>query len=162
MEFNAFTAINKDWMLITAGDQNGLNMMTASWGSMGELWNHYTTTIHIRPQRYTRKFVEEQDFYAICFFDETYRDVLTLCGSKSGKDCDKIKESRLTPVFDQAAPYFQEAKLVLICRKLFHQEMTADCFLDKALMEKCYPEKDFHHSYVGGIVKVLCNDGYED
>ena len=101
---NPFTLINKDWMLITAGNQESHNTMTASWGGVGELWGKYVSTIYIRPQRYTLEFLEREDTYSLCFFDPEYRPALNLCGSKSGRDVDKDKETGLTPCFDQAAP----------------------------------------------------------
>lgn len=155
INFNPFTVINKGWMLITAGSEKGYNTMTASWGSLGELWGYYTGTIHVRPQRYTKKFVDENDFFSLSFFPENYRDALSFCGSKSGRDYDKARECGLTPVFNYSAPYFQEANLVFICKKLYKQEMTADNFIDSAIIEKSYPELDFHTTYVGGIVEVL-------
>jgi Conserved protein/domain typically associated with flavoprotein oxygenases, DIM6/NTAB family len=155
LQFNPFTAINKQWMLITAGDETKHNTMTASWGSLGELWRHYVSTIHIRPQRYTLDFVESQEYYSLCFFDESHRGTLNFCGTKSGRDFDKGKECNLTPLFDENAPYYKEAELVFICRKLYKQEMTAESFIDKSIIDSCYPLADFHHTYIGEIVSVL-------
>ena len=62
---NPFTLINKDWMLITAGDGEKHNTMTASWGGVGELWGKYVSTIYIRPQRYTLEFVEREEPLAV-------------------------------------------------------------------------------------------------
>ena len=70
---NPFTLINKDWMLITAGDAEKHNTMTASWGGVGELWGKYVSTIYIRPQRYTLEFVEREEYYSLCFFGPEYR-----------------------------------------------------------------------------------------
>ena len=75
---NPFTLINKDWMLITAGDGEKHNTMTASWGGVGELWGKYGSTIYIRPQRYTLEFVEREDYYSLCFFGPEYRQALNL------------------------------------------------------------------------------------
>lgn len=158
LSINPFTLINKGWMLITAGNEKVHNTMTASWGSLGELWGNYVSTVHIRPQRYTLEFVEKQDFYSVCFFDEEYRNALTVCGKVSGRDCDKDKEAGLTPVFDQAAPYYQEAKLVFICRKLYKQDMKEECFLDRRILDKHYPGGDLHRTFIGEIVKVLEKD----
>ena len=152
---NPFTLINKDWMLITAGNQESHNTMTASWGGVGELWGKYVSTIYIRPQRYTLEFLEREDTYSLCFFDPEYRPALNLCGSKSGRDVDKDKETGLTPCFDQAAPYYQEARLVLICRKLYKQDLAEESFLDREIFEKCYPNRDLHRMFIGEIVKVL-------
>jgi flavin reductase (DIM6/NTAB) family NADH-FMN oxidoreductase RutF len=158
LQINPFTLINKDWMLITAGNEQAHNTMTASWGSVGELWGSYVTTVHIRPQRYTLEFVEKNDFYSLCFFDESHRKALNVCGSKSGRDCDKDQEAGLTPLFDQAAPYYEEAKLVFICRKLYKQDMDPAAFLDRRILDKHYPKNDFHRTFVGEIVRVLEKD----
>ena len=94
---NPFTLINKDWMLITAGNEKSHNTMTASWGGVGELWGKYVSTIYVRPQRYTLEFVEREDYYSLCFFGPEYRQALNFCGTKSGRDFDKDKETGLTP-----------------------------------------------------------------
>ena len=104
---NPFTLINKDWMLITAGNREKHNTMTASWGGVGELWGRYVSTIYIRPQRYTLEFVEREDYYSLCFFGPEYRQALNLCGSKSGREVDKDAATGLTPCFDEAAPYYE-------------------------------------------------------
>lgn len=154
---NPFTLINKDWMLITAGNQDKHNTMTASWGGVGELWGKYVSTIYIRPQRYTLEFVEREDFYSLCFFGPEYRQALSLCGSKSGRDVDKDAATGLTPRFDQAAPYYEQARLVFICRKLYKQDMTEEAFLDKSLLDKWY-DNDLHRMFIGEIVKVLVKE----
>ena len=155
LQFNPFTLIDKEWMLITAGNEQKCNTMTASWGGLGELWKHYVSFIFVRPQRYTLEFIEKEDHYSLCFFDESYRKALSFCGSHSGRDYDKCKETGLTPVFDEAAPYFAEAKMVLICRKLHRQQLDPKCFLDPEIDPKWYPDKDYHYEIFGEIVKVL-------
>ena len=151
---NPFTLINKDWMLITAGDAEKHNTMTASWGGVGELWGKYVSTIYIRPQRYTLEFVEREEYCSLCFFGPEYRQALSLCGSKSGRDVDKDAATGLTPCFDQAAPYYEQARLVFLCRKLYRQDMEESAFLDKGLLEKWY-DNDLHRIFIGEIVKVL-------
>ena len=151
---NPFTLINKDWMLITAGDAEKHNTMTASWGGVGELWGKYVSTIYIRPQRYTLEFVEREEYYSLCFFGPEYRQALSLCGSKSGRDVDKDAATGLTPCFDQAAPYYEQARLVFLCHKLYRQDMEESAFLDKGLLEKWY-DNDLHRIFIGEIVKVL-------
>nr|WP_319489375.1 flavin reductase family protein [uncultured Caproiciproducens sp.] len=155
MSFNPFTKIDKEWMLITAGNKAKCNTMTASWGGLGELWNQYVSFIFIRPQRFTLEFIEKEDFYSLCFFDESQRKALNYCGSHSGRDTDKIKEAGLTPLYDEAAPYFEEAKLVFICRKVHGQFLDPACFIDPALDQQCYSQKDYHKMFIGEIVKVL-------
>ena len=36
---NFIELIGKEWMLVSAGDKEKFNMMTASWGGVGVLWN---------------------------------------------------------------------------------------------------------------------------
>ncbi len=152
---NPFTLIGKDWMLVTAGDENAYNTMTASWGGVGFMWNKDVAFTFIRPQRYTLEFVESNDYYTLSFFGEEYRKALSFCGSKSGRDYDKAKETGLTPLFDENAPYFEQAKLVLICKKLYKQDFEGNCFIEKELDEKNYQNKDYHQMFISEIVKVL-------
>ncbi len=151
---NAFSLISKDWMLITAGDKKSHNTMTASWGSIGFLWNKPIATIYVRPQRYTYEFLEQNDTFTLSFFEEDYRDALKLCGAKSGRDIDKDKETGLTPVETDGTTYYEQAKLVLVCKKLYFQDITQDNFLDSTI-ESNYPNKDYHRAYIGQIIKVL-------
>lgn len=157
LSFRPFEQIGKEWMLITAGDQKKFNTMTASWGGVGVLWNKNVATVYIRPQRYTKEFIDAGDTFSLTFFGEGYREALTLCGRKSGRDCNKVEEAGLTPVFDYAAPTFQEGKLVFICKKLYAQEMTPDCFLFDEI-ENNYPNKDYHTMYIGEILEVYQKD----
>jgi flavin reductase (DIM6/NTAB) family NADH-FMN oxidoreductase RutF len=154
---NPFSLIGQEWMLITAGDQKKANTMTASWGGVGILWNKPVAFCFIRPQRYTLEFVEREDYYTLSFFGPEYRKALNYCGSHSGRDGDKFAACGLTPSYD-LAPYPEEANLVLVCKKLYKQDMEKDCFLDPALVEKNYPAGDFHRTFVGEIVKVLVKE----
>ncbi len=151
---DVFSRIGKQWMLVGAGKEGDHNTMTASWGGLGVLWNKPVSTAYVRPSRYTLKFIEREDHYALCFFSEAYREALTYCGRHSGRDADKCRETGLTPRFDEAAPYFDEAELVLICRKLYQQDMSPDCFIDESL-ESNYNGADYHRMVIGEIVKVL-------
>ena len=121
--YNTFDLIENKWMLITAGNQQSLNMMTANWGGFGIIWYKPVITCYIRPQRCTRQFVDHNEYLSVSFFDNNFRKVLQMCGEKSGFDCDKLALSGLTPLYDLSAPYFKEAKIVMICRKLYRQKM---------------------------------------
>jgi len=153
--FNPFTKIEKEWMLVTAGNAEKCNTMTANWGGLGVLWKKYVSFIFIRPQRYTLEFIEQEEYYTLCFFDENSRKALSYCGSYTGRGIDKIKESGLTPVYDEAAPYFEEAKLVFICRKMHEQSIDPSCIIDQSVETDWYPQKDYHKLFIGDIVKVL-------
>ncbi len=156
LQMNPFDKIGRGWMLITAGDADKHNTMTASWGGLGILWGRNAATCYVRHHRYTFGFMEEKDYFSLGFFDEKYRASLNLCGTKSGRDCDKPKEAGLTPVFGELAPYYAESSLVLICKKLYRQDFNEELFTDGGkIMEEIYPQKDLHRIYIGEIVKAL-------
>ena len=155
---NPVEKIGKEWMLCTAGGEGNYNTMTCSWGHLGNLWNLPTAICYVRPQRYTKEFIDREEKYTLCFFPEQYKKALGYLGSHSGRDEDKVAKMGLTPVFDAGTTYFAEAKLVLVCRKLYRGSLTEEGFLDKEVVEDCYPNRDFHDFYVGQIVKVLVNE----
>lgn len=151
---NPFSLIGDQWMLITAGNQTACNTMTASWGGVGILWNKPVSFCFIRPQRYTLEFVEREEYYSLSFFGPEHRNALNFCGAHSGREGNKFLQTGLTPAYD-LAPYPQEARLVLFCKKLYKQDMEPDCFLDPSLREKNYPGNDYHRTFIGEIVKIL-------
>ncbi len=155
---NAVDLLDSQWGLVTAGDENALNTMTVSWGALGELWNYDMVTIYIRPQRYTIKFLEEQDYFTLSFYPEDMKKIHSVCGSKSGRDIDKINACSLTPVFDEKAPYFDEAKLVIVCRKVAKGKFEPEQFIDKSVISAQYPTSDFHYIYYGAVEKVLIKE----
>jgi len=156
MDGNVFQRIGDQWMLVTAGDRNSCNTMTASWGGLGVLWNLPVATAYVRPQRYTKEFMDRDKYFSLSFYGEEYRKALALCGTKSGRDIDKVKECGFTVEYGVGdTPYFAEAELVLICEKLYADELKPEQFIDHAVNEKCYPEKDWHTFYIGKIVEAL-------
>lgn len=151
---NAFKLIGKDWMLITAGDDRSVNTMTASWGGLGVLWERKVAFCFIRPTRYTYEFIDRSPRFTLSFFEEKHRKALAYCGSHSGRDGDKIREAGLTAVKEKGFIYFNEARLVLACRKLYFQDIGPERFLDPAINDM-YPQKDYHRMYVGEIEQCL-------
>jgi flavin reductase (DIM6/NTAB) family NADH-FMN oxidoreductase RutF len=101
--------------------------------------------------------MEKNDYYTLSFYDEGYRDALNLCGSRSGRDIDKVKAIGLTPAFSGDAVYFDEAKLVLVCRKLFAQDFDPASFIDKKILST-YSGDDFQRVFIGEIEKVLAKE----
>lgn len=150
---NVFKLIGEDWMLITSGNKDSFNTMTASWGGMGILWNRPVSYIFVRPTRYTYEFIEKSNGYTLSFFSERYRKALTLCGSTSGRDTDKIAEAGLTPQETESGEIsFKEARLVLKCRKLYFQDIDPAHFIDSSI-EKMY-DNDYHRMYIGEITGI--------
>lgn len=150
-----FKLIGKDWALVTAGSESKFNTMTVSWGGVGIMWGKPVAFTFIRPQRYTIEFIEKEDCFTMSFFDEKYRDALSFCGSKSGRDYDKVKETGLTPAFtDDGIPYFEEAKLVLVCKKMYAQFLNDESVIADDGVKKWYND-DYHKMYISEIKKVL-------
>lgn len=155
LQKNPFTMIGKEWLLITAEKEGKVNTMTASWGGVGIMWGKPVAYIFIRPQRYTKEFVDAADTLSLSVLDEEYRKTLSYLGTVSGRDEDKIAKSGLTVVHEGQTPYFAEAHTALICRKLFAQPYDPACFIDKSCEEKWYPQKDYHTMYIVEIEDVL-------
>ena len=154
---NLVSLISDEWTLITAGNQDKFNMMTASWGGFGEMWNKEVVSVVIRPQRYTKEFIDNEEYFTLTFFGDN-KDVHKICGSKSGREVDKQKETGLTPVFADNSVYFEQARLVVVCKKVYCQKIEPECFVEKSYIEQYYPENDFHYTYVGEIEKVLIKE----
>ena len=151
---SAVELINDDWALVTAGNEDGFNTMTVSWGGLGEIWGKDAAFIFIRPQRHTLKFVDAEDMFTLCFFSDDYKKELTFCGRNSGRDVDKVKETGLTPVFDGGTVYFKEASLVLKCRKMARYDLSPDGFIDGGI-ESNYSNGDYHKMFIAEIVETL-------
>ena len=157
---NPFQLIGRDWMLITAGAGSAFNMMTASWGGLGHLWNRDVAFCFVRPQRHTFGLMEGASHYTLSFYAEAYRAALEYCGNHSGRAGDKAAATGLTPVSDETgAVYFTQARLVLVCRKLYGGDIVRAAFTDPALPAEVYPQGDFHRMYVGEIVRCLLREG---
>ena len=156
LNFNPYLKFAKEWTLITAGTNDGnYNTMTASWGHLGSIWGHKPTAImYIRPTRYTKEFVDNNDYFSLSFFDEEYRSDLSYLGTVSGRDEDKVAKTKLTPVFNDKAVYFEQANLVLVCKKIFAQEIKEESFIDSDIIDNHYPERDYHTMYIGEIVEA--------
>lgn len=153
---NAIRMIGHDWMLIAAGSKDdGFNMMTASWGSLGWLWQKPVSFIFVRPQRYTFEFTENEAYYTISFYDEEYKDVLRKMGTVSGRDFDKINESDLSPVSTpNGSVGFAEARIIIECKKIYDTYIKKEDFVDLDLNNEIYPKKDYHKMYIGEITNV--------
>ena len=157
LDFNPFQRIGRDWMLITAGDDAGINTMTASWGTVGVLWNKPVLTCFIRPQRFSYPLACREARMSFAFLPEQYRAALQYCGTHSGRDGDKFAAAGLTPAFtsdDDPVPYPAEASLVVVGRKLYEDDLREGNFLDPALFRN-YPHKDFHRFFICEIEQVL-------
>ena len=153
---NSAKLIGSDWMLVCAGDRGGFNMMTASWGAVGVMWGKPSATCYIRKSRFTKEFVDAGEYFTLTVLKDGHRDALNKMGSKSGRDMDKMHESGLTPVFVEGQPTFEEAELVLICRKRGVTDIAPDDMAQE-VQDKWYGDHDYHTMYIGEIVAAYEN-----
>jgi len=151
---NPFSLIGTDWMLITAGDKSACNTMTASWGGVGVLWNKPVAFAFVRPGRHTYSFMESHNTFSLSFLPETYRDALRYCGSHSGRDGNKFAATGLSVQYENDTPYIEQARLVLVCRKLHVSDFSAEQFVTAEPLSH-YKANDFHRQYIGEILQVL-------
>ena len=152
---NVFTTIGKEWMLVAAGNEEKFNMMTASWGCLGWLWNRPVAIVYIRPERYTHELIEANDTMNLVFLgnSEEARKAYAFCGAKSGRDFDKAKEVHLTPVAtENGCVTFDEARLTLTCRKLYKTQIRPEEMLDKSIEQWYGAKGGLHDVYVVEIL----------
>lgn len=153
IEGNFISQIADEWALLAAGNKDGYNMMTVSWGFAGEIWGKDSVAVFVRPQRYTLNFTENSDYFTLSFYGDK-REIHKICGSMSGKDVDKTALCGLTPVFSDNTVYFEQARLVLVCKKQYADWFKEENFCDSTALQN-YTNKDFHRFYIGRIEKVL-------
>lgn len=157
-DYSAVRLIGKDWLLVTGEAAGKANAMTASWGGLGVMWGKNVAYIVLRPQRYTKEFVDKAERFTLSIFGEDRKPMMSYFGSVSGRDEDKIAKSGLTVISENGCTYYEEAKYVMICRKLYAQAMTADSFIDKSCDEQWYGAGDYHTLYIAEIEKLLVNE----
>ena len=145
------------WALVTARKKDGtFNMCTISWGSIGELWSRPVVTVYIKPIRHTDSFLIEDDYFTVTFFNEDHKSDLAFCGTKSGRDHDKVKETNLTPIILENGVTFEGFRRVYVCKKIYAQQFEKDCFVDSQdIIDRYYVDEPCHNFYVGQIIDVL-------
>lgn len=149
LDENVFRLIGSYWMLITAGDKEKQNTMTASWGGMGYVWNYPVAYVVIRPQRYTYEFTEREERMTLSFFTEEWRKALAYCGSHSGREEDKFSAAGISVQFTETGtPAIAEARLVLEGKKIYVDMLKAENFLDQDIIKNWYPAADYHRVYM--------------
>lgn len=156
--YNVFQEVNRNWVLITAKKPDGsVNTMTASWGMMGILWGREAVTVYIRQSRFTKEFVDSQDYFTVSLFDG-YKKELGILGSKSGRDGDKITEVGFNVEEVEGQPAFAESKCVFICRKMYQDDIRPEDMSDSVKKEYYEDESDYHTMYIGEITACYMND----
>ena len=155
IDVNAVKLFANDWMLLSAGKDTSMNMMTIAWGALGELWGKPVVTVYVSTDRYTYKFLEDNEYFTVTAFPEQFRDKLQYLGSVSGRDEDKVKGSGLTPEFTKLGnPIYKEANLAIECKKIYAEQFKKE--LMPLEQRQWYDEKKLgvHVMYIGEIVNV--------
>ncbi len=160
---SAIKLIGDTWMLVTAGTLEGKekpwNTMTASWGGLGYLWNKPVAFVFVRKERYTYEFTENNDSFTLSFFNDDYKKALSFCGTKSGRDYDKAKETGLTPIqTENGSVSFAQSRIVLECKKLYNDMLNQDSFNAFEEVEKWYKDEGLHRMYICEITKAWIHD----
>lgn len=159
---NFIKLISSDWMLVTAGDEAKYNMMTASWGGVGELWGKHVATAYVRPERYTDQFIAATHRFTLSFFSSDKKKMLGVMGKESGRNFDKMNFEGLTAkILPSGQVTFEEARLVLDCKVLYVDELQADKFLDEESLAKWYndePGGSLHNIYIAEIIGAWINE----
>lgn len=155
--FTPFDIKDKNWMLVTAAKADGtVNTMTASWGGFGVMWNKNVVFVVIRPQRYTKEFVDNADSFSLTLFDNSYKKDLGYLGKVSGRDENKIEKVGFNILKNkEGIPFFKEAETAIFVKKLYIQPMGGEFFLDQKITETWFPQKDYHVLYIAEITQVL-------
>ena len=149
-----FDSFDKDWALVTAGTLTDFNTMTVSWGGLGTLWNLPVATVYIRQARYTHEFLEKNGFFTVSFFPESFRKDLDILGSRSGRDCDKLALTSLTPKALENAVAFEQAEQTILCRKIYRQDMDPKA-IPSEVYKKYYERESIHTIYIGEVIRIV-------
>lgn len=154
MDFNPFETLNDNWALVTAGNKNKFNSMTISWGSFGVLWFKNVATIYIRKSRYTYELLKDNDYFTISFYDTDYKKDLSIMGTKSGRDTDKLKETSLTPKYLSEVVTYEEAEITLVCKKIYVTKMNVND-MPEEIQKQFYENDSEHYMIIGEIIDKI-------
>lgn len=160
LKLNPFEAFPNEWFVLGAGNEaDGYSAMAISWGHFGALyghdWGHPSVVIYVRPQRRTRHFVDLEDEFSLSLLGKEHQKQVLYLGQHSGGDAEKVASSGLHPAFHKGVFYIKEAKLVLICKKIYRGRIDEAKFLDASILKEHYSNKDFHYVYIADVKKTL-------
>ncbi len=158
LKFAPFNDLDKNYALLTAGSKDDFNTMTISWGGFGTIWNKPVVTVYVKPIRYTYKFMEDNDFFTVSFYDDKYKKDLLTLGTKSGRDSDKISLTSLNPLYLDNSVSFEEANVTLVCKKIYYQDLNLELIkenLSNDIYNRFYGEDPVHRMYIGEVVDII-------
>ena len=145
-------AVGKGVLMTTkAGGQ--MDTMTIGWGTMGIQWGKPIFIAYVRESRHTKSLVDKNPEFTINVpYGQYDKSILGFCGTKSGRDVNKIKELGLHLEEGEtvSVPAIRELPLTLECKVIYKQEQVKEAIAPDSL-EKYYPAGDFHTAYYGQI-----------
>lgn len=161
LELNPFAMCKDDTFLVTVALPDGSwNTMTAAWGALGWLWNRPVFFVFIRPSRHTHFFIEQAEGFTCSFFPPHMAKALVYCGTHSGRDIDKTKETGLEPLMlsgkSEGRITFSQANMVFSCTKASRTVLDRTMFIDSGI-EANYNGADYHTQYIGFVDSILIN-----
>lgn len=154
---------NGGLLLVSEGKDKKPNAMTIGWGFLGTMWSKPMFVVAVRYSRHTYKLMEESDSFTVCLPNKEMKEALVLCGSKSGRDMDKLVESNLTSKNGKTvdAPYLKECPVHYECKVVYKDEME-EGRLAEPLQGSMYPTKDWHVLYYGEVTGCYAVDGADE
>lgn len=156
----------KKGILLTTKVGDKVNTMTIGWGKIGIEWNKSVFIAYVRETRYTKQLLEEGGEFTVNIpYGDLDSNILGYCGTKSGRDTDKIHDLGLTLVDSDIVqvPGIQELPLTLECRVIYKQQQDLDR-MPQSVIDRFYPVvneenfRDYHIAYYGEIVNAYLID----
>ena len=157
----------KKGILLTTKSKGRINTMTIGWGKIGIEWNKPVFIAYVRESRYTKQFLEENGEFAVSVpYGDFDSRILGYCGTKSGRETDKVKDLGLTLVDSDiiSVPGIKELPLTLECKVIYKQKQDLND-IPADLIERFYPVvgegdyRDYHIAYYGEIVNAYLIEG---
>ena len=150
---NPMRMMDQDCAIAVASDGKETNGLTIGWAGFGTLWNKLMATVYVHKTRYSKHIFDGAEYFSICFLKPEYRKALGYFGRVSGRDEDKMANCGLQVITSDVAPYFEECRVVVLCRVMGKSDFDA-ASVDSGVMS-WYQREGVHTQYYGEIVKVL-------
>ena len=149
-----FKIFDKDWAILVSGDERP-NPMTISWGGLGTLYSKPVATVYVRPTRFSFGFMMEHNEFTVNFLPSNMKNIYDICGSMSGKNCDKWVEAKIHKAKSSIikTPYIKEAKLAFECRTIVRVPLKRESFLSEEIFY-FYEMEDYHTIFIGEVLKI--------
>lgn len=153
---NDYTEVLPKGVFLTTKSDGEVNTMTMGWGTAGFIWNQNILMAPVRKSRYTHQLLENSEYFTVSVpLNDQLKKELQFCGTKSGRDYDKVEELALDlgEVEECSVPIIKGNDLHFICKIKYQQDMLKEN-LDREILKKNYPDKDMHTFYYGEVISV--------